>query len=63
MIANKIAKYFTPVVTSLINARLPRIIAIEATNTCFLECVTCPIPHTMTRSKGNMSLATFKTLL
>lgn len=47
----------------LFSLRHPRIIAIEATNRCFLRCKTCPIPAHMTRGKGNMSMNTFRRLI
>lgn len=52
-----------PVLSYCIPFRLPNIIAIEASNRCFLNCVTCPIPNQMKRQKGDMSLSTFITFL
>ena len=63
MIKKKIVKLSLPLFKRLIPYRLPRVIAMEATNRCFLECLTCPVPQQMRREKGDMSLLTFKTLL
>lgn len=52
-----------PVLSYCIPFRLPNIIAIEATNRCFLDCITCPIPKHMKRQKGDMSIETFTLLL
>jgi len=48
---------------TLISLRLPRLIALEATNRCNLKCLSCPIPDNLTRKRGDMSLETFRSLL
>lgn len=63
MIKSKLLKRMIPVIKYLIPLRLPHIIAIEASNRCFLNCITCPISKQMRRKKGDMSLQTFKCLL
>ncbi|MBM3254030.1 MAG: radical SAM protein [Candidatus Omnitrophica bacterium] len=63
MIKGKLLKRFIPLVKYLIPLRLPSIIAIESSNRCFLNCITCPIPTQMKRQKGDMSLSTFRLLL
>ncbi len=63
MITKIIHKKLAPLLNYYIPLRLPRLIALEATNRCFLECQTCPIPKKMTRPKGEMSLETFNILL
>ncbi|HAZ10421.1 MAG TPA: hypothetical protein DCY56_04870 [Candidatus Omnitrophica bacterium] len=63
MIKKRLVKIIAPVIGHFISLRLPSIIAIEATNRCFLDCVTCPIPNHMKRQKGDMQLSTFRTFL
>jgi radical SAM protein with 4Fe4S-binding SPASM domain len=64
MIKNKFLKrVMFSTIKYLIPIRLPHVIAIEATNRCFLNCITCPIPKQMKRKKGDMTIQTFKSLL
>lgn len=63
MIKNRIIKCGLPLLKYLIPLKMPVVIALEASNRCFLNCITCPIPAHMQREKGDMSLFTFTTLL
>jgi radical SAM protein with 4Fe4S-binding SPASM domain len=63
LIRQKVSNIIYPNFPWVFSLRVPRLIALEATNRCNLKCLTCPIPEHITRRRGEMSLETFNTLL